>query len=127
METKDTAVALLKEWKKAKQDIDIHRASKVVYCKTVEEMQWKGILPMEKCEAILEDVSRRLDEKAEAAGITNNGGFFGARNVSRGLGDFKGTFTILAPVCLDLYLPIETKELHAILEWLLIKNEEKTA
>ena len=113
METKDTAVALLKEWKQLDE----------------EDKAWATLLPdgANKHDDALASISRRLDEKAEAAGITNNGGFFGARNVSRGMGDFDGTFTILAPVCLDLYLPIETKELHAILEWLLIKNEEKTA
>ena len=120
METKDTAVALLKEWKQLKIDIDMDRWT----LDHPNHFSRKFVIEnIEKAEVI----SRRLDEKAEAAGITNNGGFFGARNVSRGLGDFKGTFTILAPVCLDLYLPIETKELHAILEWLLIKNEEKTA
>ena len=119
METKDTAVALLKEWKKAKQDIDIHRASKVVYCKTVEEMQWKGILPMEKCEAILEDVSRRLDEKAEAAGISIiNGRFvqnYALLNVDH------------TPHGSTCWLDLPAREQQAIQEWLLIKNEEKTA
>ena len=119
METKDTAVALLKEWKKAKQDIDIHRASKVVYCKTVEEMQWKGILPMEKCEAILEDVSRRLDEIAEATGITiaHSGEF------AYDWDKTKLVNTTPKTCCLDL----PAREQQAIQEWLLIKNEEKTA
>ena len=116
METKDTAVALLKEWKRMTEGNDF-----------LKMQRSEPLLNAHNDFVVVQEISRRLDEKAEAAGITNNGGFLGARNVSRGFGDFEGTFTILAPVCLDLYLPIETKELHAILEWLLIKNEEKTA
>ena len=119
METKDTAVALLKEWKKAKQDIDIHRASKVVYCKTVEEMQWKGILPMEKCEAILEDVSRRLDEIAEAWGITIESGRFTY--------DYNKVSEVSVRGRSTCFLNLPAREQQAIQEWLLIKNEEKTA
>ena len=119
METKDTAVALLKEWKKAKNDSDLHRHAKSFFGKSLEELQWKNVTSQDMCETILEDVSRRLNEKAEAAGISIiNGRFvqnYALLNVDH------------TPHGSTCWLDLPAREQPAIQEWLLIKNEEKTA
>ena len=96
METKDTAVALLKEWKH--QEIASNPFS-----------SWAWDPEYQK------EISQRLDEMAGAAGIQLHV-------------DGMVSFSKFGDKTDDMVCPrIYVKELHAILEWLLIKNEEKTA
>jgi len=112
METKDTAVALLKEWKELKSNIDMdkwtldhpnHFSRKFV----IENMEKEQV------------ISRRLDEIAEAAGISIiNGQFaYNSDKTEWRLESDGGRF----------FTNLPAREQQAIQEWLLIKNEEKTA
>jgi hypothetical protein len=109
METKDTAVALLKEWKshidmdKWTLDHPNHFSRKFV------------IENMEKAEVL----SRRLDEITGAAGISIiNGQFaYDSDKTEWRLESDGGRF----------FTNLPAREQQAIQEWLLIKNEEKTA
>ncbi len=67
-------------------------------------------------------IAAELDRRCNRAGLSDLDGFFGARNVMAGIGDFEGHYTILSPVCADLHLPITTKELRDLLTWLLLKG-----
>jgi len=107
METKDSAVHLLRLWKEAKNTYEVallyFQGSEIPF---VEEMR---------------EISRRLDEISGAAGISigENGGF-----------KYKLHGHILSPFfeLKDYYgEAIPAREQQAIQEWLLIKNEEKTA
>ena len=104
METKDTAVALLKEWK---------------YANRQRKGKGGGKNFHEIVEQLFDDISRRLDEKAEAAGISIiNGRFvqnYALLNVDH------------TPHGSTCWLDLPAREQQAIQEWLLIKNEEKTA
>ena len=100
METKDTAVALLKEWKYLSDSI-------------------MGPHGLRYHEFELASISRRLDEKAEAAGISIiNGQFaYDPDKTEWRLESDGGRF----------FTNLPAREQQAIQEWLLIKNEEKTA
>lgn len=102
METKDTAAALLKEWRH--QEIASSPFS-----------SWAWDSEYQK------ELSQRLDEISGASGISigENGGF-----------KYKLHGHILSPFfeLKDYYgEAIPAREQQAIQEWLLIKNEEKTA
>ena len=112
METKDTAVALLKEWKQLKIDIDMDRWT----LDHPNHFSRKFVIEnMEKAEVI----SRRLDEISGASGISIiNGRFvqnYALLNVDH------------TPHGSTCWLDLPAREQQAIQEWLLIKNEEKTA
>ncbi len=112
METKDSAVQLLKEWKSAK---DAHSDVAIllqVGLESPDEFS-NGLLN------VIEHISRRLDEIAEATGITiaHSGEF------AYDWDKTKLVNTTPKTCCLDL----PAREQQAIQEWLLIKNEEKTA
>jgi hypothetical protein len=112
METKDTAVALLKEWKQLKSNIDMDKWT----LDHPNHFSRKFVIEnIEKAEVI----SRRLDEKAEAVGITIIGDKFAyeSENVST-----QGVHGIAYK-----FIDLPAREQQAIQEWLLIKNEEKTA
>ena len=112
METKDTAVALLKEWKSAK---DAHSDVAILLQVGLESPNEfsNGLLN------VIEHISRRLAEIAEATGITiaHSGEF------AYDWDKTKLVNTTPKTCCLDL----PAREQQAIQEWLLIKNEEKTA
>jgi len=106
---KDTPTAeLLAEWNKKESPILIPDA---------ELDQWL----MDKIDR-RNAISAELDRRCNRAGLSDLDGFFGARNVMAGIGDFEGHYTILSPVCADLHLPITTKELRDLLTWLLQKG-----
>ena len=100
METKDTAVALLKEWKH--QEIASNPFS-----------SWAWVPEYQK------ELSQRLDEISGASGISIiNGRFvqnYALLNVDH------------TPHGSTCWLDLPAREQQAIQEWLLIKNEEKTA
>ena len=115
METKDTAVALLKEWKQLKIDIDMDRWT----LDHPNHFSRKFVIEnMEKAEVI----SRRLDEITEAAGIILKDGYFMYSDINAhyDFGRFDVRFRISGGT-------LPAREQQAIQEWLLIKNEEKTA
>jgi len=110
METKDTAVALLKEWKQLKSNIDMDKWT----LDHPNHFSRKFVIEnMEKAEVI----SRRLDEMTGAAGISIEVGRFAYTNM---IVAFNTTMEIH-------FLDLPAREQQAIQEWLLIKNEEKTA
>ena len=115
METKDTAVALLKEWKSAK---DAHSDVAIllqVGLESPDEFS-NGLLN------VIEHISRRLDEIVEAAGIILKDGYFMYSDINAhyDFGRFDVRFRISGGT-------LPAREQQAIQEWLLIKNEEKTA
>jgi hypothetical protein len=105
METKDTAVALLKEWKQLDE----------------EDKAWATLLPdgANKHDDALASISRRLDEKAGAWGITIESGRFTY--------DYNKVSEVSVRGRSTCFLNLPAREQQAIQEWLLIKNEEKTA
>ena len=113
METKDTAVALLKEWKQLKSNIDMDRWT----LDHPNHFSRKFVIEnMEKVEVI----SRRLDEKAEASGISMIGDKFAYES--------ENVFTQgVHGIAYKFIDTVTAREQQAIQEWLLIKNEEKTA
>ena len=112
METKDTAVALLKEWKQLKSNIDMDKWTldhpNHFFRKFVIEN-------IEKAEVI----SRRLDEMSGAWGITIESGRFTY--------DYNKVSEVSVRGRSTCFLNLPAREQQAIQEWLLIKNEEKTA
>ena len=100
METKDTAVALLKEWKH--QEIASNPFS-----------SWAWVPEYQK------ELSQRLDEISGASGISIiNGQFaYDSDKTEWRLESDGGRF----------FTNLPAREQQAIQEWLLIKNEEKTA
>lgn len=119
METKDTAVALLKEWKRLDNswvDEDDYRDE---LGEPIEGAEAKIDAAWDRLDAEKASISRRLDEIAEATGITiaHSGEF------AYDWDKTKLVNTTPKTCCLDL----PAREQQAIQEWLLIKNEEKTA
>ena len=112
METKDTAVALLKEWKSAK---DAHSDVAIllqVGLESPDEFS-NGLLN------VIEHISRRLDEMSGAWGITIESGRFTY--------DYNKVSEVSVRGRSTCFLNLPAREQQAIQEWLLIKNEEKTA
>jgi len=119
METKDTAVALLKEWKRLDNswvDEDNYRDE---LGEPIEDAEAKIDAAWDRLDAEKASISRRLDEKAEYAGISIIGDKFAyeSENVST-----QGVHGIAYK-----FIDLPAREQQAIQEWLLIKNEEKTA
>jgi hypothetical protein len=114
METKDTAVALLKEWKSRKEDIEA--------IKFFGNLDGNDLRNVEFLENEMESLSRRLDEIAKAAGIILKDGYFMYSDINAhyDFGRFDVRFRISGG-------NLPAREQQAIQEWLLIKNEEKTA
>jgi len=112
METKDTAVALLKEWKQLKSNIDMDKWT----LDHPNHFSRKFVIEnMEKAEVI----SRRLDEMSGAWGITIESGRFTY--------DYNKVSEVSVRGRSTCFLNLPAREQQAIQEWLLIKNEEKTA
>jgi hypothetical protein len=111
-DTKETAVELLKEWQKLKMDIETDN-------RTLDNPT-KFVVPnMEKAD----EISRRLDEMCEAAGIS----------IQVGVEYTYGSFVyghVFHGRAMDLefsdpfrkYRPIPAREQQALQEWLLIKE-----
>ncbi len=119
METKDTAEALLKEWKRLDNswvDEDDYRDD---LGEPIEDAKAKIDAAWDYLDAEKASISRRLDEKAEAAGISIiNGQFaYDPDKTEWRLESDGGRF----------FTNLPAREQQAIQEWLLIKNEEKTA
>lgn len=109
METKDSAVQLLKEWKQLSDSI----------------MGPHGLI---NHVVELARISRRLDEKAEAAGITIEAGVEYAHDSFVYVRVFQGrAMNLEFSEPYKKYGTLPAREQQAIQEWLLIKNEEKTA
>lgn len=100
METKDTAVALLKEWKYLSDSI-------------------MGPHGLRYHEVELASISRRLDEISGASGISIINGQFAYDSESVWWQAVHGTGY--------KFVNLPAREQQAIQEWLLIKNEEKPA
>ena len=112
METKDTAVALLKEWKQLKSNIDMDKWT----LDHPNHFSRKFVIEnIEKAEVI----SRRLDEMSGAWGITIESGRFTY--------DYSKVSEVSVRGRSTCFLNLPAREQQAIQEWLLIKNEEKTA
>ena len=108
METKDTAVALLKEWKRMTDGNDF-----------LKMQRSEPLLNAHNDFVVVQEISRRLDEKAEAAGISiiNDQFAYDSDKTEWRLESDGGRF----------FTNLPAREQQAIQEWLLIKNEEKTA
>ncbi len=122
METKDTAVALLKEWKRLDNswvDEDDYRDE---LGEPIEGAEAKIDAAWDRLDAEKASISRRLDEIAEAAGIILKDGYFMYSDINAhyDFGRFDVRFRISGGT-------LPAREQQAIQEWLLIKNEEKTA
>ena len=111
METKDTAVALLKEWKRMADGNDF-----------LKMQRSEPLLNAHNDFVVVQDISRRLDEIVEAAGIILKDGYFMYSDINAhyDFGRFDVRFRISGGT-------LPAREQQAIQEWLLIKNEEKTA
>ena len=118
METKDSAVQLLKEWRyNSKMSLDERFFSKEDIEKIYSAAASKTI-----------ELSRRLDEKAGAAGITIEAGVEYAHDSFVYVRVFQGrAMNLEFSEPYKKYGTLPAREQQAIQEWLLIKNEEKTA
>ena len=116
METKDTAVALLKEWERLKNtwvDEDDYRDD---LGEPIEEAKAKIDAAWDHLDTEKASVSRRLDEMAEAAGICMIGDKFGYESE-------KVLWQAVDGIGYK-FLDISAREQQAIQEWLLIKSEK---
>ncbi len=113
METKDSAVQLLKEWKRLDEIVA------PLFEATEEERDFETSLVIGHFTSQMRPISRRLDEISGASGISIiNGRFvqnYALLNVDH------------TPHGSTCWLDLPAREQQAIQEWLLIKNEEKTA
>jgi len=119
METKDTAVALLKEWKRLDNswvDEDNYRDE---LGEPIEDAEAKIDAAWDRLDAEKASISRRLDEMSGAWGITIESGRFTY--------DYNKVSEVSVRGRSTCFLNLPAREQQAIQEWLLIKNEEKTA
>ena len=116
METKDSAVQLLKEWKRLDEIVA------PLFEATEEERDFETSLVIGHFTSQMRPISRRLDEMAKAWGISlGQDGLFWYKEMLVCLGGKSHCLTG------NDFRFIPAREQQAIQEWLLIKNEEKTA